>query len=209
MPAAKELFSRRWHGTAGSPHVVLLHGSGQDENTLLAFARTACPGCTLTAIRGRIPWENGYAFFRRKPDRTLDEADLLDAAAAVQRLLGGLQEAGSPPPLLLGYSNGAIAAAAAVLGDRRLSAGAILLRPLSPYPNHSFTGLDGYPVLLVSGEQDVRRDPRDGPSLAKQLKTAGATTTLVVLPIGHALTTADENAVSTWTRNLSSPASAF
>ena len=103
----------------------------------------------------------------------------------------------------------AIAAAAAVVGDRRLSAGAILLRPLSPYPNHSFTRLDGYPVLLVSGEVDARRDPRDGPSLAKQLKAAGATTTLVVLPVGHPLTTADENAVLTWTRDLVGPASAL
>lgn len=69
------------------------------------------------------------------------------------------------------------------------------MRPLSPYPDRSFTRLDGYPVLLVSGEADARRDPRDGASLAKQLTTAGATTTLVVLPVGHVLTTADENAV--------------
>ena len=27
--------------------VVVLHGSGQDENTLLSFARAACPGHTM------------------------------------------------------------------------------------------------------------------------------------------------------------------
>lgn len=162
-----------------------------------------CPGCTVTAIRGRIPWEDGYAFFRRRPDRTLDEADLAEGAAAVQRLLGRLQQADHRPPLLLGYSNGAITAAAAVVGDRQLSAGAILLRPLSPFPNCGFTRLDGYPVLLVSGEADMRRDPRDGPFIAKQFKAAGAATTLVVLPVGHVLTTADEDAVLTWMRDLS------
>jgi phospholipase/carboxylesterase len=208
VPAATDLFSRTWHDSADSPHVVLLHGSGQDENTLLAFTRTACPGSTITALRGRIPWEEGYAFFRRGPDRTLDEADLTDGAAAVQRLLGRLQQAGHRPPLLLGYSNGAIAAAGAVIGDRQLSAGAILLRPLSPFPARSFPRLDGYPVLLVSGDADSRRDLDDGPSLAKQFKSAGAAADLITLPSGHDLTTADEDAVSAWLLDLCGPASA-
>lgn len=50
--------------------------------------------------------------------------------------------------------------------------------------------LGGYPVLLVSGEDDARRDPSDGPSLDRLLTAAGATT-LVVLPAGHGLTCAD------------------
>ena len=200
MSPSAELLAWTHRAGADLPPVVLLHGSGQDEDALLAFARAACPGRTLIAVRGRIPWEGGYAFFRRSPDRTLDEADLARGAAAVQRLLRRLLDEGQQLPLLLGYSNGAIAAAAAVLRDPHLSAGAVLLRPLSPSPQRALPRLDGYPVLLVCGQDDARRDPADGPSLDGQLRAAGAVTTLVHLPVGHALTAADEDAVATWLR---------
>lgn len=182
------------------PPLVLLHGSGQDENALLDFARVACPGHALTAVRGRVRWEGGYAFFRRLPDRTLDQADLARAATALHRLLGRLSKQSGRPPLLLGYSNGAIAAAAAIIGELHLSAGAVLLRPLSPFPRQALPRLDGYPVLLVCGQHDARRDPGDGPSLHGQLTAAGAVSTLVHLPVGHGLSAADEDAVATWLR---------
>jgi phospholipase/carboxylesterase len=200
LPSA-DLFARTHQARVDLPPVVLLHGSGQDENSLLAFARAACPGHTLTAVRGRMPWEEGYAFFRRLPDRTLDVADLARGAAAIQRLLGRLQDDGHQLPILLGYSNGAIAAAAAMFVDRRQSIGAILLRPLSPFPERAFPRLDGYPILLVCGQHDARRKPFDGPSLDRQFTVAGATTRLVVLPVGHGLTADDEGLVATWMRD--------
>jgi phospholipase/carboxylesterase len=42
--------------------VVLLHGSGRDENDLLAFGRAVFPNAVLYALRGEVPWENSYAF---------------------------------------------------------------------------------------------------------------------------------------------------
>lgn len=199
---APSLLSRTWQARTDLPPVVLLHGSGGDENALLAFSRAACPGHTLVAVRGRIPWEGGFAFFRRKPDRTLDEADLMHGAAAVCRLLGRLRDEEHRPPVLLGYSNGAIVAAAAVLRDRRLSSGAILLRPLSPFPGRVFPRLDGYPVFLVGGEGDDRRDPSDASLLDGQFRAAGATVALKVLSVGHGLTNADEIVVGAWLQDL-------
>lgn len=50
-----DLLSWTWQAGTDLPSVVLLHGSGQDERTLLALAQAACAGHTLTAVRGRIP----------------------------------------------------------------------------------------------------------------------------------------------------------
>lgn len=48
--AAQRPVSRTWQTRADLRHVVLLHASGQDENTLLGvFAQGACPGHTLIA----------------------------------------------------------------------------------------------------------------------------------------------------------------
>jgi len=54
----------------------------------------------------------------------------------------------------------------------------------------------------VSGEDDDRRDPSDGPLLEEQFRSAGAAAALKVLPIGHGLTTEDEDVVRAWLRDL-------
>lgn len=184
------------------PPVVLLHGSGQDETALLGFAENACPAHTLVPVRGRVPWEGGFAFFRRRPDRTLDQADLALGAKSLRRLLRRLRDDGHQPPVLVGYSNGAIAAAAAILTEPRLSVGAVLLRPLSPMPGQALPSLDGYSLLLVAARDDARRRPDDAPALHRQLLAAGASSTLAVLPTGHPLTTRDQATVASWLRDL-------
>ena len=193
---------RKRQEQAAQPPVVLLHGSGQDEDALLPFACAACSGHMIVTVRGRIVWEGGFAFFRRNADRSFDELDLAHGAGAVRHLLTDLRAEGYLPPILVGFSNGAIAAAAALLLDRTLSTGAILLRPASPRPSGRFPALDGYPLLLVAGADDERRHPADATMLQRQFDAAGARTTLVVLPTGHSLTTDDEHVVKTWLDQL-------
>ena len=186
------------------PPVVLLHGSGQDERALLSFAEQACPGHPLVPVGGRVAWEGGFAFFRRNPDRTLDYADLARGADAILGLLGRLLDEGCRPPVLLGYSNGAIAAAAALARDPSLSVGAALVRPLTPSPDSALPTLTGYPVLLVAARQDDRRQPEDAPTLHGQLLAAGAAASLVTVPAGHPLTDRDAAVIASWLADLAS-----
>src|SRR6185312_14322497 len=64
-----------------SSPLVLLHGSGQSETFLMKFACNLAPDRAAFAVRGEVPWEGGYAFFRRNPDRTLDQVDLATRCA--------------------------------------------------------------------------------------------------------------------------------
>jgi phospholipase/carboxylesterase len=173
----------------GSPvaPLVLLHGSGGDETSLLAFARAVAPGRVAFGVRGPVAWEGGFAFFRRNADRSLDLADL---AARCEGFCGFLREvaaAGGRKPVLVGYSNGAIMAAAAVLRAPASSSGAVLLRGLSPLAGAGFPALGGYPVLLVGGDRDARRGALDTPVLAGQFRAAGAVVAEFVEAVGHGL----------------------
>lgn len=178
--------------------VVLLHGSGQDETFLAALGRAVAPDRPLLCVRGRVPWEGGFAFFRRNPDRTLDTADMQQQCIAFCSLLAALHGRFGRQPILLGFSNGAIMAAASILREPGLTAAAVLLRPLSPAARSDFPPLPGYPVLLVGGEADTRRYPTDLPELACQFRHAGARTDTYVLPAGHGPTKLDENVVRPW-----------
>lgn len=185
-------------GKQGLPAIVLLHGSGQTEEFLVPLARAVSQDHPIIAVRGRVAWEGGYAHFRRHPNRTLDEEDLATGAAALCRLLRHLRGGDEKAPVMLGYSNGAIMAAAAAIHEPGLTSGAILLRPLSPAPHQVFPALDGYPVLLVAGENDGRRAAADDTLLAEQFRAARACVTARRHPGDHSPSTADVTIVRDW-----------
>ena len=58
--------------------LVLLHGSGGGANELVPLAADLAPGAPTLGLRGSVEIDGGFAFFHRNPDRTIDEADLLD-----------------------------------------------------------------------------------------------------------------------------------
>ena len=148
--------------------------------------------------------EEGYAFFHRFPDRRVDEADL----AARAPVLAGFIDAScarytfAGRPVAIGFSNGAIMAAALVLAHPGLLAGAILFRPLSPFARDLPRRPDGTPVLIIDGEEDSRRLPGDGVRLAERLARAGASVTHHVLPVGHSLTAEDTRIAREWLRAI-------
>lgn len=180
--------------------VVLLHGSGRKEDDLVSFGSSVFPNAFLFSPRGRLPWENGFAFFRRTPDRQLDFDNLARQAESLCIFLDFVARETGHTPVIAGYSNGAIIAAEAILQNRTLSKAAILLRPLSPRPNRAFPSMAGYPALLVAAEDDTRRDPSDAPYLAGQFEKADADITLEVVAGGHgwAEEGADIHTCKTW-----------
>jgi phospholipase/carboxylesterase len=103
--------------------LVLLHGSGRREDDLLYFAAAIAPERSVLALRGIVPFDGGFAFFDRNPDRSLDYAEIVRATAALSGFLGLLRDEGRPRPILVGYSNGAIAAAS-LLASARICLGA-------------------------------------------------------------------------------------
>jgi phospholipase/carboxylesterase len=169
------------------PPLLLLHGSGGSEADLADFAEAIAPMATCIALRGGIPWENGFAFFRRNADRTLDRNDLAARTTDLCKFIGYAVKHHNlnRRPILVGYSNGAIIAAAAVCIGAELTSGAILLRPLSPAPEQEFPPLNDYPVLILGGRYDSRRHPNDAPLIAGQFRRAGASVTCHLLPTGH------------------------
>jgi phospholipase/carboxylesterase len=180
--------------------IVMLHGSGGDENEMVALAEELSPGAPTICVRGTVDIDGGYAFFHRRPDRTIDEADIDARIPALSGFVESVSVAHgfAKAPMVVGFSNGAIMAAALVLHRPALFSGAILLRPLSPFAVDPPVRLEGFPVLILDGEKDGRRSPGDGARLAERLKRVGATVSHHVLPVGHAITERDKRIARDW-----------
>jgi phospholipase/carboxylesterase len=180
--------------------LVLLHGSGGDERDLVPLAEQLAPGSPVLAIRGTVGMDGGFAFFHRFPDRTIDEADIVARVPILTDFIKtccaryGL----AVPPIAVGYSNGAIMAAALLWTRPALLAGAVLFRPLSPFGTDPPARLNRIPVLIVDGERDSRRSLGDGARLANRLRDAEAMVTHHVLPVGHAISDMDIPLARMW-----------
>src|SRR5215468_7475814 len=63
----------------GSSHPVtllLLHGTGGDENDLLPLGDELWPGAALLGVRGKVTENGMYRFFRRIAEGVFDVEDL-------------------------------------------------------------------------------------------------------------------------------------
>ena len=192
-------------GTAPDRYpMVMLHGSGGDEHELVSLATQLVPGAPTLAIRGTVEIDGGYAFFHRNPDRSIDEADISARIPALAEFIdvAAREHDFRKRSIVVGFSNGAIMAAALLLTHPRLFAGAILFRPLSPFSTDPPTDLGGTPVLITDGEKDSRRNLGDGARLAERLKRNGAAVTHHVLPVGHSITDQDMQIARGWLSGL-------
>jgi phospholipase/carboxylesterase len=187
-----------------TPPLVLLHGSGGDEHELVPLAAVVGPGSPILGIRGTVPIDGGFAFFRRFEDRTIDEADITARVSVLADFIEATSARYSfnKAPIAIGFSNGAIMAAALLLTRPGLLAGAMLFRPLSPFRDDLPTRLDGAPVLIIDGEKDSRRSPGDGVRLADRFTYAGAMVMHHMLPVGHSITAMDREIATEWLRSV-------
>jgi phospholipase/carboxylesterase len=192
---------------AGSPPLLLLHGTGGDENDLLGLGKMVSPGSALLSPRGRVLEHGMPRFFRRLAEGVFDEEDVRRRAHELGDFVGeARQRYGIAAPVAVGFSNGANIAAALLLLEPDVLAGAILLRAMVPLSDPPTADLAGKPILLLSGHGDPIVPADNSARLAALLSQAGASVTHRILPAGHQLSQADVTLARDWIGNVKAKA---
>jgi phospholipase/carboxylesterase len=185
----------------GAPTLILLHGTGGDENDLLPLGRMLDERAALLSPRGKV-LENGMPrFFRRLSMGVFDEEDLVNRTHELASFVEeAASEYGLDPKRLfaVGFSNGANIAASLLLLHPELLAGAVLLRAMTPFELETLPDLSGTPVYLAAGRSDQMIPPESTERLAELLRGAGAEVTLDWQPGGHGIGRAEVEAARTW-----------
>ena len=185
----------------GSPTLLLLHGTGGDENDLLPLGRMLDERAALLSPRGKV-LENGMPrFFRRLSMGVFDEEDLVNRTHELASFVEeAASEYGLDPKRLfaVGFSNGANIAASLLLLHPDLLAGALLLRAMTPFELETLPDLSGTPVYLAAGRSDQMIPAESTERLAELLRKAGAEVTLDWQPGGHGIGRAEVEAARDW-----------
>jgi phospholipase/carboxylesterase len=190
-------------GDAGRPPLLLLHGTGGDENDLLDLGRMIAPGSALLSPRGKVLEGGQPRFFRRLAEGVFDEEDVKKRADELAEFVGEARKAyGLAAPVALGFSNGANIAAAILMRRPQVFEGAILLRAMVPLTDTPAGDLAGLPVLILSGSMDPIVPAENAARLAAALKGAGAEVDHRTLPAGHGLSQADVIIAREWIGKL-------
>lgn len=188
---------------ASRPPLLLLHGTGADENDLVPLGEMLSPGSALLSPRGKVLEDGMPRFFRRDDDGVWDIEDFnartVELAGFVTRARETYRLA---PPIVLGFSNGANIGWALMRQDPSLLAGALLMRASLPFDPRPLPDLTGFPVLLLSGKDDPLVPADRPPYFAALLGEAGAKVTLELLPAGHALTQQDLIFAHAWLERI-------
>lgn len=181
-------------GSAKAGSVLLLHGTGGNENDLIALGRQLSPGSALLSPRGDVSEHGMPRFFRRFAEGVFDLKDVAQRTHALADFIAAASaQYGLDTTRLtaVGYSNGANIAASLLLLRPESLARAVLLRPMVVLQPETLPDLKGKSITLLSGRHDPIVPVDHPPQLAEMFRRAGAKVDLQWLETGHQLTEAD------------------
>ena len=190
-----------------APPLLLLHGTGGDENDLLPLGQAVAPGSALLSVRGKVLEHGMPRFFRRLAEGVFDEHEVRSRADELADFVADARKRyGLAAPIALGFSNGANVAAAMLMLRPETLAGAMLVRPMVTLQQAPQRDPTGRPVLMLSGSMDPIVPTSNARRLAEMLTEAGADVRHLTLPVGHQLSQLDLARMRDWLRDISSDA---
>lgn len=188
-------------GNKNKPVFLLLHGTGGDENSLLALAEIVDAEAAVLSVRGNV-LENGMPrFFRRLAEGVFDMADL---ALRTKELHEFLNDAATQYDfdrqnvIAIGYSNGANIAANLLFTYENTLKGAILHHPMVPNRDAKLPDQSGTKVLIAAGVNDPICPKEEALDLEAFLADAGAEVTMQWETNGHQLTMNEVQKAKVW-----------
>jgi phospholipase/carboxylesterase len=181
---------RFFPGESGAT-LLLLHGTGGDENDLVPLGRELAPGAAILSPRGKVSEYGAARFFRRLAEGVFDHEDLVFRTHELADFIEATSEKYGferSKLLAVGYSNGANIAASLMLLHPGLLRAAVLFRAMVPFEPEDMPDLSGMPIFLAAGRMDRMIPPENTERLVEILREAGADLDLRWRNTGHALT---------------------
>jgi phospholipase/carboxylesterase len=181
--------------------LLLLHGTGGNEDDLIPLGQQLLPEAAILSPRGKVSEHGAPRFFRRLAEGVFDHEDLVFRTHELADFVNGAADQygfDREKLVAVGYSNGANIAASLMLLRPGLVRAAVLFRAMVPFEPEGTPDLSGMPVFLAAGRRDTMIPPANTERLAEILQKAGADLDLRWKPVGHPLTYEELEEARAW-----------
>jgi predicted esterase/catechol 2,3-dioxygenase-like lactoylglutathione lyase family enzyme len=185
----------------GSTTLMLLHGTGGDEDNLISLGRMLLPGAALLSPRGKVSEGGALRFFRRIREGVFDQKDLALRTEELARFVEGATATytlNGDRIVAVGFSNGANIAASLLLRRPGLVKLAVLLSPMVPFEPDPLPDLAGTAVFIGAGRADAMVPATQTEHLEQLLRDAGADVSVHWEAGGHSITSSEVDAAKEW-----------
>lgn len=185
--------------------LLLLHGTGGNEDDLQSLGRMVLPGAGQLRPRGNV-LENGMPrFFRRFAEGVLDVEDLKARSGELATFIAQASVKygfDASRVIAAGFSNGANIAASLLLLQPAVLKAAILLHPMVPFVPEKQVNLQGKPIFIGAGKTDPLVPVAQTQELVKIYEDAGAIVTLCWQDGGHGVGIEEVREAKAWVEKL-------
>ena len=183
--------------------LLVLHGTGGDEDDMLPLAKMIDPQAAILSPRGKV-LENGMPrFFRRLAEGVFDIEDLkFRTQELAEFVVKAAEKYGfdRETVVALGYSNGANIGASLLLLRPEILKDAILFRAMLPLNPKKPPDLQGKKVFLSAGKYDSVIPQESTRALVEILEASGASVTLNWEESTHSLKQSEIEKAKHWLR---------
>lgn len=180
--------------------IILMHGSGGDEESLVSLASKIAPRATLIGIRGRVTQDGKNRWYKRITPISFDQQDIREEADAFAAFISDLakkQKIDLDRAIFLGYSNGANLLSSLSLLHPEIVHRAVLLRAMTVLNQIPAVSLKNSNFLTIAGQTDKLYAPF-APALEDTLRKRGANVEAHMIPSNHGLGAEDVKIVAQW-----------
>jgi phospholipase/carboxylesterase len=188
--------------TSGSRDTLLvLHGTGGNEDDLIGIAQTVAPGAAVISPRGNVLEGGAPRFFHRLAEGVFDPAEVRSRGEELAKFVRAAVASYELDPahvFALGYSNGANIASTVMLLDPEVLRAAVLLRPMLVFEPKEKVDLSGNALLISAGKVDPIVPPESVEKLVALLGERGAEVSLKWQLGGHNLVPSEIKEAADW-----------
>jgi phospholipase/carboxylesterase len=187
--------------SANGETLVVLHGTGGDENDLIGIGQAIAPGAAILSPRGNVLENGAPRFFRRLAEGVFDPKEVRSRAEELARFIRAAVITYRLDPtrvFALGYSNGANVASTVMFVEPGILQGAILFRPMLVYEPTEKKDLSGSAVFISAGRMDPIVPTASVERLVKLFELAHAEVALKWQLVGHNLVPSEVSEAANW-----------
>jgi len=181
--------------------LVVLHGTGGDENALVSIGQAIAPGAAVLSPRGNVLENGAPRFFKRLAEGVFDPKEVRFRAEELARFIRAATVTYRLDPeriFAFGYSNGANVASTAMLVEPGIFRGTVLFRPMVVYEPTERADLSGSALLVSAGRMDPIVPTESVERLVQILESANAEVTLKWQLTGHSLVPSEVREAADW-----------
>ena len=181
--------------------LLVLHGTGGNENDLVGIGQVIAPGAAILSPRGKVLENGAPRFFKRLAEGVFDPKEVRSRAEELARFIrAAIMKYGLDATRIyaLGYSNGANIASTVMFIQPDLLQGAVLFRPMLVYEPEEQGDLSGASVFISAGRMDPIVPVKSVERLVELFESAHAEVTLKWQSAGHNLVPSEVREASDW-----------